>query len=282
MRLIISILALLFICYSQPCSCKIGSKRVFGRKIAVRKRNLIVEKEQPVSQHEIKRTKGDTYPESNANGTAKIQQLTAVAERSIAPKIQSNKKITVTLAQDNAVDDKYIYSFFYSQCFNGRIKTVVLTTSTIAKSTSRPAMQMAEKPVVKPIPISFVTNEADISFNNSLVLGSETATNLTKVSCELTTDAPTQKIELRYTYEIDFNRTTKVKIIERNIFQSIVDHFLECNSNNKRRRLETANYGRRRRIQARRNLFNNQTFEFISLDTYPDDKSQRNGKQHNS
>jgi hypothetical protein len=121
------------------------------------------------------RKKGDTYPESNANGTAKIQQKTAVAERSIAPKIQSNKKITVTLAQDNAVDDKYIYSFFYSQCFNGRIKTVVLTTSTIAKSTSRPAMQMAENSVVKPIPISFVTNEADISFNNSLVLGSETA-----------------------------------------------------------------------------------------------------------
>jgi hypothetical protein len=254
---------------------------VFGRKIAVRKRNLNVEKEQPASQHEVKRKEGDTYPESNANGTAKIQQMATVTERNMAPKIQSNKKISVTLALDNAVDDRYIYSSSYSQRFNVRTKTVVLATSTITKSISGPEMQTAVKPVVKPIPISFETNEADISFNNSLVLGSETATNLTKVSCELATDSPTQKIELRYTYEIDFNRTTKVRIIERNIFQSIVEHFLECNNNNKRRRLETATYGRRR-IEVRRNLFNNQTFEFISLDTFPDDKSQRNGKQHNS
>lgn len=260
-----------------------GSWRVFGRKIAVGKRNSIVEKENPISQqqkmnreaagedHRPKRKKGYVHPESNANGAMKLaQRMTAVA----MPKPQSNKKIIITLALNNAVDDQNIYSSSYSYRFNGRTKTVPLPTSTISKATPEQAMQMTVKPSDKTVN----TNEADSSYNNSFVPGFETSANLSKVSCELTTDSPIQKIELRYTYEIDFNQTTRVQIIEQKIFQSIVRNFLDCSNNSTRRQQETSTDGRKR-IQGRRHL---QTFLFVSLDRTPDDKIQRNGKQRNA
>lgn len=260
-----------------------GSLRVFGRKIAVGNRNSIAEKEKPASQyqkmnreasgedHRPKKKKDDVQPEPNAIGTMKLaQRVTAVA----MPKPQSRKKIIITLALSNAVSDQNIYSSSYSYRFNGRTKTVPLPTSTISKSPTEQAMHMTVKPSDK----STGTNKVGSSYNNSFVPGFETTANLTKVSCEVTTDSPIQKFELRYTYEIDFNQTTRVKIIEQKIFQSIVGNFLNCSNNSTRRQQETST-DKRKKIQGGRHL---QTFLFVSLDRTPDDNIQRNGKRRHA
>ena len=136
--------------------------------------------------------------------------------------------------------------------------------SSIPKTKIEPFYESTLKPTIK---------ESSAILNSTAL--SEGDYSFTKVACA-TNSQDIQRVDIRFSYELDFNHTTKAAAIDGAIFQSVVDKFLQCNNKTYYNRKLTATHRQGRR--ALRKLANNEkVVSIISLDRSPIDKLQKNG-----
>jgi len=184
---------------------------------------------------------------------------------------KSYKTITLTLgSSDVSTPLEYFSSHSYSYPFSAtaisekkKSKTADHKSS-LPKTKSGPFQEASLKPTVK----------KSIAILNSTATLSEGDYPFTKVVCE-TNSQDIQRVDIRFTYELDFNHTTKAAAIDGAIFQSIVDKFLQCNNKTYYNRKLTTTHRKGRR--ALRKLVNNEkVVQIISLDRSPIDILQKN------
>ena len=185
---------------------------------------------------------------------------------------KSNKTITLTLGSSDVSSPlEYFSSHSYSYPFSAtaisekkRSKTANHKSS-IPKTKIEPFHESSLKPTIK---------ESSAILNTTTAL-TEADYPFTKVACA-TNSQDIQRVDIRFSYELDFNHTTKAAAIDGAIFQSVVEKFLQCNNKTYYNRKLTATHRQGRR--ALRKLANNEkVVSIISLDRSPIDKLQKNG-----